>query len=315
MVYAPTLADEQAPIGMRSSSIYIIAKGLNQIMQKYQNFEKTQEAQEFQKDFTKLHSVLIQNGYLGFPGTLLSKTSEFRNDFIFENDNYYQTLLKATREDFNVYGSKKYAILEFTNIAQRLLTINKIETSIQEDLLKWRDDYNSAQINIDTSVRYDFPPPTKNVLFSNLFLSFKKYFRGDERKILHWGLDLSGGKTVQIELRDQNNRIVKDEAALKQGSNELYNRVNNMGVSEVSIRTVDNNIVLDFPGAQGLSAQELVKASSMSFHLANEKFNMLNGNLSEHVNKFLQEVWNEAIVTNKKDIQNINYIAYRHLYG
>ncbi len=315
VIYAPALESNQKAVGMHSSSMYVIAKGLNKIMQKYVNWEKTQEAKDFNKDFNKLQLVLQQNGYLGFLGTLLPKNSEFSDDFIFENDNYYQTLLKATRENFNVYGSKKYAILEFTNISQRILTLNKIETSIQEDLLKWRDDYNSAQVNIDPSVRYDFPPPTKNVLFSNLYLSLKKYFRGDDRKILHWGLDLSGGKTVQIELRDQNNRIVKDEEALKQGINELYNRVNNMGVSEVSIRTIDNNIVLDFPGAQGLSAQELVKASSMSFHVVNEKFNILNANLAEHVNKFLQEVWNEGVVTNKKDIQSINAIAYRHLYG
>lgn len=315
VIYSPTIENEQAPVGMNSNSIYVIAKGLNKIMQKYSSFEKTKEAQDFYKDFNKLQAVLHQNGYLGFPGTLLSKNSEFANDFIFENDNYYKTLLKATREDFNVYGSKKYAILEFTNIGQRIITINKIETSIQEDLLKWRDDYNSALVNIDTSVRYDFPPPTKNVLFNNLALSLKKYFRGDDRKIIHWGLDLSGGKTVQIELRDQNNRIVKDPDALKQGTNELYNRVNKMGVSEVNIRTIDSNIVLDFPGAQGLSAQELVKASSMSFNIVNEKFNTLNANLSEHVNKFLQEIWNEAVVTNKKDIQSINAIAYRHLYG
>jgi len=315
VIYAPTLVKEKQPFGLHSNSIYVIAKGLNKIVQKYKNYEKTQEAQAFFKDFNKLQSLLQQNGYLGFSGTLLSKSSEFSNDFIFENDNYYQTLLKATKEDFKVYGSKKYALLEFTNIAQRILTINKIETSIQEDLLKWKDDYNSAQVNIDPFVRYDFPPPTKNVLFNNLYLSFKKYFRGDERKILQWGLDLSGGKTVQLELRDQNNRVVKDEQALKQGINELYNRVNKMGVSEVNIRTIDNNIVLDFPGAQGLSAQDLVKASSMSFHIVNEKFNNLNSNLAEHVNKFLQEVWNEAVVTNKKDIQSINAIAYKHLYG
>ena len=36
----------------------------------------------------------------------------------------------------------------------------------------------------------------------------KNSFRGDDRKIIRWGLDLSGGKTVQIELRDQNNRLV-----------------------------------------------------------------------------------------------------------
>ena len=313
VVYVPALQNS-FPTGMHSNAIYVIANGLDKVIQKYQTHEQTEEAKNFFKDFEKLETILKQNGYLGFSSKLL-QGSEFKNSYVFEKDDYYQTLLKATRENFQVHGSKKFAVLEFSNLEQRILTLNKIETSIQEDLLKSKDDYNASKISIDPSLRYDFPSPTKNALFSNLVLSAKKYFRGDERKILHWGLDLSGGKTVQIELRDQNNRVVKDEAALKQGINELYNRVNKMGVSEVNIRTIDSNIVLDFPGAQGLSAKELVKASSMYFHVVNEKFSPNNLNLAEHVNKFLQEVYNEAIVTNKKDIQSVNMIAYKHLYG
>ena len=80
---------------------------------------------------------------------------------------------------------------------------------------------------------------------------------------------------MQIELRDNRNRTVTDETDLKQGVNELYNRVNKMGVSEVSIRQEGNYITLDFPGSQGLSAAELVKASSMYFHVVNEKFSSL----------------------------------------
>ncbi len=315
VVYVPTLASDPVPSQMKPNSIYIIVKGLDMILQKYQSFENTDDAKSFFKDFNKLKSILSQNGYLGFFGSLFSKTNEFSNAYIFEKDDYYQSILKATRENFEVHGSKKYATLELSNIGQRIIALNKIETLMQEDLLKWKDDYNAAQISLDPSVRYDFAPPTKNALFSNLYLSFKKYFRGDERKILNWGLDLSGGKTVQIELRDQNNHVVKDEAALKQGINELYNRVNKMGVSEVNIKTIDSNIVLDFPSAQALSAKELIKASSMSFHIVNEKFSLNNPNLSEHVSKFLQEVYNEAVVTNKKDIKSINAIAYKHLYG
>ena len=44
--------------------------------------------------------------------------------------------------------------------------------------------------------------------WENFKLSFVKYFRGDDRKILKWGLDLSGGKTVRIGLRDQNGKPV-----------------------------------------------------------------------------------------------------------
>ena len=88
-----------------------------------------------------------------------------------------------------------------------------------------------------------------------------------------------------------------------------------MGVSEVAIRRLGNNIVLDFPGSQALSAAELVKASSMYFHVVNEKFSAANTQLADVVNRFLQEVWNEAVVMNRKDPQSINRIAWKHLYG
>ncbi len=95
--------------------------------------------------------------------------------------------------------------------------------------------------------------------------------------------------------------------------NELFNRVNKMGVSEVAIRRVGNGIVLDFPGSQALRAADLVQASSMYFHVVNEKFSPQNPQLSDAVQRFLQEVWNEAVVTNRTDSESINAIAWKHL--
>ena len=37
--------------------------------------------------------------------------------------------------------------------------------------------------------------------------------------------------------------------------------------------------------------------------------------MKEAVNQFLQNVWNEAVVTNRKDIESINEIAWQHLGG
>ncbi len=88
-----------------------------------------------------------------------------------------------------------------------------------------------------------------------------------------------------------------------------------MGVAERTIRIENHNIVLDFPGSQELSAGELLKASSMTFHIVNEKFGTLNPELSSSVNQFLQGVWNEAVVTNRKDAESINEIAWEHLGG
>ena len=55
--------------------------------------------------------------------------------------------------------------------------------------------------------------------------------------MLKLGLDLSGGKTVRIGLKDQNNRPVTNPDDLKQAVNELYTRVNKLGVSERTIRS------------------------------------------------------------------------------
>lgn len=315
VVYSPVNNGKTPENGFRMNSIYVVAKGIDKILQQYQANPHSEQAEQFFTDFYKLRDILQKNGFVGYSGSAFISNKEFSGDYIFEAPDYYQSILAATREDFSVHGTKRYAVLEFSDVEHRILTENKIDTRIHEDLLKWRDDYQAASLNIKGLSKYDVPKPTQNALVSNLLLSAKKYFRGDDRKILHWGLDLSGGKTVQIELRDNNNRLVTNEADIKQGINELYNRVNKMGLSEVTIRQEGNYITLDFPGSQGLSASDLVKASSMFFHVVNEKFSPNNGSLSESVNRFLQEVWNEAVVTNKKSAEEINQIAWRHLYG
>ena len=315
VIYAPATYNKMPAPGFRMSSVYVMAKGLDKILHKFQAAPNSEAAEQFLRDFNSLKDLLQKMGFFGIPGSTFSSNSEYANDFLFEGGDYYQSVISASREDFNALGTKRYALLEFSNVEQRILTENKIGTLQHEDLLKWRDDWRAAQLGIRGTSRFDVPQPTKNAYWDNFKLSLAKYFRGDDHKILHWGLDLSGGKTVQIELRDANNRLVTNEADLKQGINELYNRVNKMGVSEVSIRREGNTITLDFPGSQGLSAGELVKASSMYFHIVNEKFSNLNPALADASSRFLQEVWNEAVVTNQKEAEEINRIAWRHLYG
>lgn len=315
LVYSPSMTQGEVPAGLKKSSIYVIAKGLDQVRAKVGAHPESDEAMTFQKDFEKLAKLMKENGLIGYRGSSYPFGVEFAKDFLFEEEDYYQAVLAATRENFKAFGTKQYAILDFTNVEQRILATNKIEDGIHEDLLKWRDEYQAAQVNPNLDASLEVPKPTSSPLLSNWALSARKYFRGDERKVLRWGLDLSGGKTVQIELRDRHNRIVKNEADLNQGINELYRRVNKMGVSEVSIRQEGSNITLDFPGSQGLSATDLVKASTMSFHVVNEKFSVMNKDMREAVNTFLQDVWNEAVVTNQKDVESVNAIAWRHLYG
>lgn len=315
VLYAPASDGALAPKELKKGSIYVIAKGLDRILAQANRSSDETQSRVLESDFAQLSSLLQQSGFLGYPGSSISLTKNFAGDYVFERADAFGNVLAATREDFHVRGSKRFAVLEFSDLEQRILTQNRIDTRIHEDLLKWRDEYAAAQVSLQTANRYDVPKPAKSVFWNNQCLSLKKLFRGDDRKIIRWGLDLSGGKTVQIELRDQNNRLVTSESDLKQGINELYNRVNKMGVSEVAIRRLGNHIVLDFPGSQALSASELVKASSMYFHVVNEKFSTLNSHLADAANRFLQEVWNEAVVTNRKDPQSVNAIAWKHLFG
>ena len=314
VVYAPATSELEIE-GFNNGSIYVIAKGMDAIIKKHEKGLQASENSSLVEDFKELSSTLQQMGFIGYSGSVFDLPKEFSKDHIFEYNDYYGTLLQATREDFHVYGSKKFAVLDFSDIEQRLLTVNKIEDREQEDLLKWREAYQTAQVDLNATSKYTVPPPTKNPYWQNLKLSIAKYFRGDDRKILKWGLDLSGGKTVRIGLTDQNGRPVTEPADLNQAVNELYARINKMGVAERTIRIENSNIILDFPGSQNLSASELIKASAMYFHIVNEKFTSNHPALASAVNQFLQGIWNEAVVTNRKDITSSNEIAWQHLGG
>src|SRR5262249_53087083 len=152
--------------------------------------------------------------------------------------------------------------------------------------LRSKEAYQAAQVSLDQSARFTVPPPIENAYFANFKRSFSAYFRGDDSKIIRWGLDLSGGKSVRIALLDQTNKPVTDPQELHQAVNELYQRINKMGVSERTIRIENSTIVIDFPGAQGLSAAELIKASAMYFHIANERYGPMNSSLAKEVNEF-----------------------------
>lgn len=315
VLYAPAMQKESPPEGFNTSSLYVVAKGMQSILQKAQSTAQTAETAQLGQDLEQLRKLMESMNFIVYPGSSYGIAPEFANDLIFAKPDYFGTVIKASREGFEVKGSKRFAYLPFTDVEQRILTENKIDDLSQEDLLRWEEAYRAAQIDQDPAARYLVPAPTTNPYWSNLKISTAKYFRGDDRKVLKWGLDLSGGKTVRIGLRDHNNAPVTNPEDVKQAVNELYTRINKMGVSERTIRIENNNIILEFPGSQALSAADLVKASAMYFHMVNEKFSTANPALNSAVSQFLRNVWNEAVVTNRKDIDSVNEIAWRHLGG
>lgn len=316
LVYTSVLSEESlfekhsSPY-LKNNSFYIFVKGIDHIIEKVRSEESEESINLLFNDLKNLQKLLSHHGY---------RSSSIPSDLqymglIFEKENYYNPLLVATREDFYAVGNNEYAILECTDLQQRLLKQNQIETEMHENLLRTQDEYNISTVLPTQSKKYNVPKPIKNTLINNFILSWKKYFRGDERKILRWGLDLSGGKTVQIALRDINGQTVTNPSDIEQSIHELYTRVNKLGMSDIAIRQEGALITLDFPSAQGISASDLIQASTMRFHVVNEKFSTYNPDLAIYVENFLQEIWNEALITGKKDPVSLNKIAYRHLYG
>ncbi len=308
VVMAPTSDHD----GLNPDSLYLVAKGFDRLAKQYEEFPNAQPSLDFQSDFNNLLEILKRSGYVGSHAKFAGLIAD--GDIVLEKPDFLSPLFAATREEFRIFSAQKMAILELQTKEHRILTENKIANKIHDDLLRWKDDYRTAQANMDENIRFDVPKPTKNPFWQNILLTSEKIFRGDEGKIIRWGLDLCGGKSVLIALKDGAGQLVKDDASLKQGINELYTRVNKMGVSEVTIRQVGNHIALDFPGTQAMTAAELIKASTMYFHVVNEKFSLWNPVLSNSVNRFLSEIWNEASIKGKKDPESLNAIAYEHLY-
>lgn len=291
-------------------SLYIFAKGFERLQKTYEGFENSPLAITLQKDLESLQIALYELGF--FVAPKLNNTA-FGEDFHFEKPDFAGPVLAATREEFYTPSNKKVSLLELTNLEERILCENKMDSKIHQELLEWKDNYKSAQVSLDSNSRYCFPKPTKNAFLNNLALTLKKIVRGDENRIIRWGLDLSGGKSVEIELLDSSGSVVTDDEQIKQGMGELYSRVNKMGLSEVSIRQVGQHVVLDFPGSQALSASDLIQASKMYFHVVNEKFSPQNSSLGSATNQFLQSVWDEAQFVGKTDSETINEIAIKRL--
>ena len=298
---------------LRAGSLYVILKNFQSLIQQYKEYPESREAIDFDKDFESLAKLLQRRGFIGYSGAALGTQSELSKDFIFELQDYYSVLLKASREDFSVLGTKSFAALELSTLEQRIITENRIEDAIQEDLLRAQELYQQAQVSLEPQSKFTVPKPYQNPYWANFKRSFSQYFRGDDSKVLKWGLDLSGGKSVRIDLVNAAGQKIESQDDLRQAVNELYTRINKMGVSERTIRIENDTILIDFPGAQGISAEELIKASTMYFHVANEQYGRYNPALSQDVHQFLQDVWNEAVVTNRKDIDSINQIAYEKI--
>lgn len=291
-----------------STSLFAIIKG----GKKLERAEALLGAnQELSDDLKELQGYLKDRGFVEWDKEAYGRHPEYSQDIVFELSDFYKPIVSSSDELLYVPAKEKVALLELSTVQQRIRRENAIDDQAQEKLVREREAWQAAKVSGNVAEQLTHPKPSKHIFFENIKRSLRKYFRGDESRVLHWGLDLSGGISIRVGLVDHNNRPVTDGKDLRQAGNELYSRLNKMGVSERTIRVESETISIDFPGVQGLSADDLIKASRMTFHVVNEKFSPNNASLAKHVNAFLQEVWNEATLLHAQDEETLNRIAWK----
>lgn len=299
--------------GLKANGIYVIAKNAHQIFRSA-SAQGSETFEQLKSDFEKLNQQLTERGFIPVRNREIIDV-RLKDSAVFELPNFADDYFKATREKFKILPNQRHALLPLGSLGQRLKETNRIESELQDDLIKWRDDYRASKAGLSMQRGFIVPPPSKNPIWENLKLNVRKYFRGDSAKALKWGLDLTGGKSVRIALLDQRGNQITNFEDLEKGRDELYARVNALGVAEVAIRIEGSHLMIDFPGSQDQSTDELISASSMSFHIVNEKFNPDHSQRGQLVNDFLKSVWNEALVIGKKDPESLTLIAERQLQG
>ncbi|RDB31850.1 protein translocase subunit SecD [Candidatus Similichlamydia laticola] len=311
LVLAP-LCDrlDKLDLSQDAHSVYFIFSGYKEILRKKNTDPVTKE--KLESDLKTLIKLLLRQGYtLASPDQ--SVTKAFPDALVLALPYPAKSLIRATREKFQIF--ENLALLEMSTKKARVAVRNQIENEIQEELLKWRDDYRTNQSDLNPKTSFLVPRPWQSPIWENAKLSFRRYWAGDTQRAIQWGLDLSGGKSVRIALLDQSDQLVTDTKDLLQGREELVKRVNRMGLSEVSVYLEKDSLVFAFPGSQGFSANELIEATSMTFHIVNEQFFQKDDKISEDAHRFLQKIWDEAVVSGHVDRSSLNRLAYEHLHG
>ncbi len=292
------------------SSLYIVAKNFEKLVKDNEGVSTT-ETKLIQKDLRHLQKLVQAFEFQTISNALFGK--EFKNDLIFECKDFYKPSLEIFHNRVKTYGSLPLATFELGTLKDLLSEQGKLSKTKQENLVLWQQSYNAARNNDTKTSITPIAAPTKNPLISNLILNIKNYFNGSEKKALKFGLDLSGGKHILIQLEDKQGKKVTDPVEIKSAINQLYNRVNRLGVSEVSIRQEGDYISLDFPGSQNLSARELINSSTMYFHVVNEEFSFQNQEVFPLVLEFLEKVWKKALHEGNTEALNLQKIGYKLL--
>ncbi|MDA8773542.1 protein translocase subunit SecD [Chlamydiia bacterium] len=223
------------------------------------------------------------------------KSTELSNQTItiYEKSNTFSNYLIGTEEKFVFLPELNMFMLELGSYYERNEFENKLGKENHKFLIKRQEDYEQARRSKNQVQILMHPPIEKSLIWSNFKLFLSKTLRGDEDKALKWGLDLSGGQSIRLEIFDNNGNKIKSKNDLQSAQNELYNRINRLGLSEISISIQGDYLVVDIPDKDDMNASDLVKAVSMHFRIVNEAYSLdIGGMPKDDEKEVIQKLYN-----------------------
>ncbi|WP_213318684.1 protein translocase subunit SecD [Chlamydiifrater volucris] len=285
----------------RKGRLYIVLKGVNAFIEKYRQIENEEERKNFDEDVRSLLRCFYH---------LNVSVAGIGEDRVFEVREPFSSILDSSEEAFSTYGEQ--ACLDLTSVQQYLASKSKIETSRQKELLLWKERYEKAKCSGNLQEIFCTATPHRNVFYENCKLNIRKYWRGE--KVLKWGVDLAGGKHIKLAFRDHRGEAIVDKEEISRIYDELYARLNKLGVSEIEMRREGSNIHLSVPGCSTLSAKEILGFSSMTFHVVNEKFSS-SGSCGAKASIFLDYLRYRSLAENKTSSKEITELAGKIFSG
>lgn len=282
-------------------AVYIVLKGLRSIVAKYEN-APDEEARVFDKDLQTLYNCFAHVDI--HPYTI-------GEDEVLEIREPLQRFFDVWGENFVVTNEGEVATLEVRDVCDRLDVVNRIEKHRQSELVRWHEQYKQSICSMDAKTRLRAAVPHRSAFIENLKLNIRKYSRGDS--VLRLGIDFIGGKQIRLGFKDHQGRQLTNKEDLLKVSDELYARLNKLGVSEVEIRKEGDGVQLCVPGSSGISSEEILGVSRMTFHVVNEKFSPY-ASLRYEVQRFLDYLWFTAQREGKTSVDSINTLAYQIFY-
>ncbi|MBQ8498652.1 protein translocase subunit SecD [Chlamydia sp.] len=275
-------------------SVYVVFKGLRSIIAKYEN-AGVQEATLLQQDLKNLYACFVHTDAVSW---------SLGDDRILEIKEPLQRVIQIWGEEFvQSFGE---AALEVRDIRDRLAVVNRIEKSRHAELVRWDEQYRQAQCSMNPQARLRAAIPYKNVFIENFKLNTRKYSRGDH--VLRFGTDFVGGKQIRLAFRDHRGNLLTDKEGIDKVSDELYARLNKLGVSEIGMQREGDHIQVSVPGAANISSADILGISKMAFHVVNEQFS-LKGPLGHEVQTFLDYLWFTARSLDEASPKGINRLA------